>query len=117
MYDGGIVVAHVFPDLVGKDLGNSVDKNGVRFNAELAQKAAQGGGFVSFVFNKPGGDGTQSKIAYGSQVPGTSLWVGAGVYTDNVEQVKNEIAGQIRTAISDNLKKSLIGVVCCIALL
>ena len=117
VYDGGIVVAHVFPDLVGKDLGNSVDKNGVRFNAELAKKAAEGGGFVSFVFNKPGGDGTQSKIAYGSQVPGTSLWVGAGVYTDNVEQVKNEIAGQIRTAISDNLKKILIGVVCCIALL
>ena len=117
MYDGGIVVAHVFPDLVGKDLGNSVDKNGVRFNAELAQKAAQGGGFVSFVFNKPGGDGTQSKIAYGSQVPGTTLWVGAGVYTDNVEQVKKEIASQISTAISDNLKKILIAVVCCIALL
>ena len=116
VYDGGIVVAHVFPDLVGKDLGNSVDKNGVRFNAELAKKAAEGGGFVSFVFNKPGG-GTQSKIAYGSQVPGTSLWVGAGVYTDNVEQVKNEIAAQISTAISDNLKKILIGVACCIALL
>lgn len=88
VYDGGIVVAHVFPDLVGKDLGNSVDKNGVRFNAELAKKAAEGGGFVTFVFNKPGG-GTQSKIAYGAQVPGTSLWVGAGVYIDNVELVKN----------------------------
>ena len=116
VYDGGIVVAHVFPDLVGKDLGNSVDKNGVRFNAELAKKAAEGGGFVSFVFNKPGG-GTQSKIAYGSQVPGTSLWVGAGVYIDNVELVKNEIAGEISNAIFDNLKKILIGVVCCIVLL
>ena len=116
VYDGGIVVAHVFPDLVGKDLGNSVDKNGVRFNAELAQKAAEGGGFVSFVFNKPGG-GTQSKIAYGSQVPGTSLWVGAGVYIDNVELVKNKIAGEISNAIFDNLKKILIGVVCCIVLL
>ena len=116
VYDGGIVVAHVFPDLVGKDLGNSVDKNGVRFNAELAKKAAEGGGFVTFVFNKPGG-GTQSKIAYGSQVPGTSLWVGAGVYIDNVEQVKNEIAGQISDAIFANLKKILIAVVCCIVLL
>ena len=116
VYDGGIVVAHVFPDLVGKDLGNTVDKNGVRFNAELAKKAAEGGGFVSFVFNKPGG-GTQSKIAYGSQVPGTSLWVGAGVYIDNVEQVKNEIAAEISNAIFDNLKKILIAVVCCIVLL
>jgi len=116
VYDGGIVVAHVFPDLVGKDLGNSVDKNGVRFNAELAKKAAEGGGFVTFVFNKPGG-GTQSKIAYGSQVPGTSLWVGAGVYIDNVEQVKNEIAGQISDAIFANLKKILIAVACCVVLL
>ncbi|WP_411330567.1 methyl-accepting chemotaxis protein [Desulfovibrio desulfuricans] len=116
VYDGGIVVAHVFPDLVGKDLGNSVDKNGVRFNAELAKKAAEGGGFVTFVFNKPGG-GTQSKIAYGAQVPGTSLWVGAGVYIDNVEQVKNEIAGQISDAIFANLKKILIAVVCCVVLL
>ncbi|HZF60162.1 MAG TPA: methyl-accepting chemotaxis protein [Desulfovibrio sp.] len=116
VYDGGIVVAHVFPDLVGKDLGNSVDKNGVRFNAELAKKAAEGGGFVTFVFNKPGG-GTQSKIAYGSQVPGTSLWVGAGVYIDNVEQVKNEIAGQISDAINANLKQILIAVACCVVLL
>ena len=116
VYDGGIVVAHVFPDLVGKDLGNSVDKNGVRFNAELAKKAAEGGGFVTFVFNKPGG-GTQSKIAYGAQVPGTSLWVGAGVYIDNVEQVKNEIAGQISDAIFANLKKILIAVACCVVLL
>ena len=116
VYDGGIVVAHVFPDLVGKDLGNSVDKNGVRFNAELAKKAAEGGGFVTFVFNKPGG-GTQSKIAYGAQVPGTSLWVGAGVYIDNVEQVKNEIAGQISDAINANLKQILIAVACCVVLL
>ena len=116
VYDGGIVVAHVFPDLVGKDLGNSVDKNGVRFNAELAKKAAEGGGFVTFVFNKPGG-GTQSKIAYGAQVPGTSLWVGAGVYIDNVEQVKNEIAGQISDAIYANLKNILIAVACCVVLL
>ena len=116
VYDGGIVVAHVFPDLVGKDLGNSVDKNGVRFNAELAKKAAEGGGFVTFVFNKPGG-GTQSKIAYGAQVPGTSLWVGAGVYIDNVEQVKNEIAGQISDAIYANLKSILIAVACCVVLL
>ena len=116
VYDGGIVVAHVFPDLVGKDLGNTVDKNGVRFNAELAKKASEGGGFVTFVFNKPGG-GTQSKIAYGAQVPGTTLWVGAGVYIDNVEQVKNEIAGQISDAIYANLKSILIAVVCCIVLL
>ena len=116
VYDGGIVVAHVFPDLVGKDLGNSVDKNGIRFNAELAKKAAEGGGFVTFVFNKPGG-GTQSKIAYGAQVPGTSLWVGAGVYIDNVEQVKNEIAGQISDAINANLKQILIAVACCVVLL
>ena len=102
VYDGGIVVAHVFPDLVGKDLGNSVDKNGVRFNAELAKKAAEGGGFVTFVFNKPGG-GTQSKIAYGAQVPGTSLWVGAGVYIDNVDRDEIKLHNTMHVLLTETL--------------
>ena len=107
VYDGGIVVAHVFPKLVGKDLGGATDSNGVRFNAELAKKAAAGGGFVTFVFDKPGG-GKQSKIAYGSQVPGTTLWVGAGVYIDNVAAVKDKIEADFSTVVKDNLYFLLI---------
>lgn len=109
VYDGGIVVAHVFPKLVGQDLGGATDSNGVRFNAELAKKAAAGGGFVTFVFDKPGTKGEkQSKIAYGAQVPGTTLWVGAGVYIDNVEAVKQKIEADFSAVVNDNLHFLLI---------
>lgn len=117
VYDGGVVVAHVFPDLIGKDLGGSKDRNGVQFNAELAKKAAAGGGFVTFEFDKPGSAGEkQSKIAYGSQVPGTTLWVGAGVYFDNVEQVKQQMNTALTEEVEDYLRPILIFMLACILL-
>lgn len=117
VYDGGVVVAHVFPDLVGKDLGGSKDRNGVLFNAELAKRAAEGGGFVTFEFDKPGSaNEKQSKIAYGSQVPGTTLWVGAGVYFDNVEQVRQQMNTELTQKVNDYLRPILICMLVCIIL-
>lgn len=101
VYDGGLVVAHVKQDLVGKDLGGAVDANGVRFNAELARKAAAGGGFVEFIFEKPGA-GKQPKIAYGAAIPGTTLWVGAGIYIDNIDVIRTRITSEMETLINDS---------------
>jgi methyl-accepting chemotaxis protein len=49
----------------------------------LALAAAAGGGFVEYVFEKPG-QGVQPKVSYAQAIPGTDFWVGTGVYADNV---------------------------------
>jgi methyl-accepting chemotaxis protein len=74
----------------GKDLAENKDKNGVYFVRELSQRAAAGGGFVEYIFPKPG-KGDQPKLAYSEMIPGTKLWIGTGVYIDNIDEAKAAI--------------------------
>ncbi len=79
----------------GKDLAETKDKNGVYFVRELSQRAAAGGGFVEYIFPKPG-KGDQPKLAYSEMIPGTRFWIGTGVYIDNIDEA--------RAAINDTLE-------------
>ncbi|WP_353118322.1 methyl-accepting chemotaxis protein [Nitratidesulfovibrio sp.] len=74
----------------GKDLSENKDKNGVYFVRELAQRATSGGGFVEYIFPKPG-KGDQPKLAYAEMIPGTKFWIGTGVYIDNIDEAKAAI--------------------------
>lgn len=88
------------PSIQGKDLGNVQDKNGVYFVRELKQAAENGGDFVHFVFAKPGA-GDVAKLGYAEMIPGTQMWIGTGVYLDNIAifqaQMKEEISAGVRT--------------------
>jgi len=85
----------------GKDLGDVKDKNNVYFVRELA-KASAAGGFVEYVFPKPGA-GDQPKLAYAVGIPGTDLWLGTGVYIDNVDRTKAAIKADNAARIRDAL--------------
>ena len=91
----GLVLAHNNKSLIGKNLGQSTDKNGVRFNARLGEEAQRGGGFVEFIFAKPN-KGDQPKIAYAQMIPGTRFWIGTGIYVDNVAEVEETIFSDMR---------------------
>ncbi|MDR1397378.1 MAG: methyl-accepting chemotaxis protein [Desulfarculales bacterium] len=80
--------------LVGTDLGGTADKNGVYYVRELARQAAQGGGFVEFVFPKPQ-QGDQPKLGYAENIPGTAHWIGTGVYIDNVTAANGIISAEM----------------------
>ena len=86
----------------GKDLGDLKDKNNVYFVRELNQKAKAGGGFIEYIFPKPG-QGDQPKLAYATMIPGTTLWIGTGIYIDNIDRAKAAIrtdnAARIRSAL------------------
>ncbi|MCG8702279.1 MAG: methyl-accepting chemotaxis protein, partial [Bacteroidales bacterium] len=89
-------------ELVGADLGNTADTNGVYFVRELKEQAERGGGFVEYVFHKPG-KGTVDKLGYAEMIPGTEIWIGTGVYIDNIDEAKKHIdvtlSGIIRKSI------------------
>lgn len=82
------------PELVGQDLRDFIDSDGVFYVRELARQAHAGGGYVSYVFPKPSGK-QERKLSYSEMIPGTDMWVGTGVYIDNVDREEAVVASMI----------------------
>ena len=84
----GITLMHgVLPDLVGKDLSDSKDANGVYFvREELKEGQKPEGGFTSFLWPKPGSDKPVDKLAFSHKLPwGDTL--STGIYIDDVNAI------------------------------
>jgi methyl-accepting chemotaxis protein len=90
----------------GKDLGGAKDVNGLHFVQELRKQAEAGGGFVQYVFDKPG-HGDQPKVAYSTMIPGSDLWIGTGIYVDNIAAAQTEVAEEMEAASSRALTVAL----------
>ncbi|MDY0161858.1 methyl-accepting chemotaxis protein [Desulfobotulus sp.] len=90
------------PDLVGKDLRDAKDSNGVYYVQALQDAARRGGGFVEYVFDKPG-FGNQPKLSYSQPVPGTDMWLGTGIYIDNIAREQQRIATDINQRVTTYL--------------
>ncbi|WP_028585692.1 methyl-accepting chemotaxis protein [Desulfogranum mediterraneum] len=78
----------------GKDLGSVQDKNGVAVIRELRAKAEAGGGFVNYIWPKPG-SGDTPKLSYAEMIPGLDMWIGTGVYVDNIERATASLQGDM----------------------
>lgn len=103
---GMTMIAHMNQSLLGKDLKDLKDKNGVYLSRSLLEQAEKGGGFVSYIWDKPG-KGDTSKISYAQMVPGTDYFICTGVYIDNIEATK----AAITTEINKNVKTSIFRMV------
>jgi len=90
----------------GKDLAETKDVEGVYFVRELQQKAQAGGGFVHYVFAKPG-KGDQPKVSYAMMIPGTDMWIGTGVYIDNIAEAQAKVAADLEKAAARSLTIAL----------
>jgi methyl-accepting chemotaxis protein len=92
-YIGTYIFMHpTLPQREGEDLGSSADANGVYYVRDLYANAQKGGGFVEFVFPKPPSMENAPKLAYVEYIPGTDIWISTGIYIDNIEGAKAEIA-------------------------
>jgi methyl-accepting chemotaxis protein len=85
--------------LHGKDLSGLKDKNGVALVSELNAKAHAGGGFVTYIWPKPE-KGDQPKLSYAEMIPGTQMWIGTGVYLDNVDEERAAITSDIDSLVT-----------------
>ncbi len=95
------------PSVEGEDLGGAKDADGVFFVKEMAEEARRGGGFVQYIFQKPGA-GEQPKLAYAEMIPGTDMWLGTGVYIDNIEAAMAKVSGRIEHAVASKVKRIVI---------
>jgi methyl-accepting chemotaxis protein len=90
------------PSLEGTDLKDLKDPNGLYLIRELYETAKKGGGFVEYVFDKPG-KGDQPKVSYSTMIPGTDLWIGTGVYIDNIVEAQAKVAADQENAAARSL--------------
>lgn len=68
------------PKLVGKDMSNVRDINGVNLIPELIRAAAQGGGWVDYDWPDPVTKKVMPKSTYARKQPNGEGFVGVGVY-------------------------------------
>ncbi|STQ85547.1 hypothetical protein LS73_008490 [Helicobacter muridarum] len=112
------IVLPVRPDLVGKSLYDVKDAQGVFYVRELKDTGlnqSKEGKFVYYVFSKPSPNGTiidAPKVAYAQKIPNTNnLWIGTGVYIDNVENEAKTYSDIFVSAIAKNFL--LAGLIVC----
>lgn len=101
--EGTILVAHpIKPALNGKNLASFKDPNGTLLFQELNKAGKRGGGYVNYVWPKPG-KGDQPKLSYIAPIPGTSYSIGTGIYIDNLEAQNAVLASAIREIEENSL--------------
>jgi methyl-accepting chemotaxis protein len=93
-------------ELQGKDLGDMKDKNGIYLVRDLRDKAKGGGGFVEYIWPKPGA-GDVPKLSYAEMIPGTGMWIGTGVYLDNIAVYKTSMEEELNAQVSKNVSTML----------
>ncbi|WP_320170339.1 methyl-accepting chemotaxis protein [Maridesulfovibrio sp.] len=109
VYEG--TVNEVMPpnkSLQGQDLAGLKDQNGLYVIRELARVANSGGGFVRYYFEKPG-MGVQPKISYATPIPGTGMWIGTGVYLDNIKTETDSMGAAMADRADSITLKILLG--------
>jgi PAS domain S-box-containing protein len=87
-FDGRLLLNRALPELVGENIWNFTDSNGVKLVQELIAVAQQpGGGFVEYTWQKPDSDTTSLKLSYARGVPEWGWMVGTGLYLDEIGEL------------------------------
>ncbi|MDJ0949107.1 MAG: cache domain-containing protein [Alphaproteobacteria bacterium] len=74
-----------FPERQGGDIKQHTDYNGKQYGLELCKTAQlPGGGWVEYVWLKPGGEVPLRKISFVMSVEGRPYQLGAGIYDKTV---------------------------------
>ncbi len=98
LFRGTTCVIHpILKELEGMDMASQKGKNG-ELIVELQAKAKSGGGFVDYVYNKPG-KGEVPKVSYSVMVPGTEYLIFTGVYLDNIEKIQQRVTEDIHAGV------------------
>ncbi len=74
-----------FPEREGGDIKQHTDYNGKQYGFDLCETAGKpGGGWVEYMWLKPGGDKPMRKISYVMSVEDHPWQLGAGIYNESV---------------------------------
>jgi two-component system NarL family sensor kinase len=91
------------PELVGTEMWNWVDANGVRTIQRLIERARAGGGFHRYTWAKPSSDRAAPKLGYVVPVAHWGWIMGTGIYLDDVEAALAQVDAQQSRNIGETL--------------
>lgn len=104
--DDGLSLVHPRqPDLVGQNLWNMHDGNGVFVIRELIARAKEGGGFQPYLWPKPSTGQVERKLGYSVALPRWGWTLGTGIYLDDVDAA----AAQLRGGLLRSVRQTLTG--------
>ncbi|RYF76310.1 MAG: histidine kinase [Comamonadaceae bacterium] len=93
------------PDLVGQNLWNRRDADGVYMIRELIARAREGGGFQRYLWPKPSTGRIERKLGYSVELPRWGWMLGTGIYLDDVDGA----AGALRGNLLSSVRQTLMG--------
>lgn len=71
-----------FPERTGGNIREHLDWSGKHYGVELCEVAMRGGGWIEFIWPKPGTEEGMRKVAYIYPIPGMRYTVCAGIYNN-----------------------------------
>ena len=74
------------PDLIGTNLWYIKDSDGKFIIQDLMKKAVDGGGFYTYLWNKPSTQTETQKMSYATYLPKWGWMLGTGLYLDDIEE-------------------------------
>jgi len=91
------------PELVGEDLWNMTDPNGLQVIQALMHSAQSGKGFQRYAWQKPSTGQFAAKLVYVVMLERWGWMLGTGLYLEDVDQailnVREEVSGGIHTTM------------------
>jgi two-component system NarL family sensor kinase len=104
------------PELVGKNLWEMRDSNGLPVIQKLIEKAKAGGGFQRFLWRKPSTGLETDKLGYVVMLERWGWMLGTGIYLDDVAASTNKLREEVSAHVfSTILGLALVAVVASLA--
>ena len=112
-YDGVTLMNATQPELIGKNIWELTDPDGVKVIQEERKAAEKGGGdFIQYHWEKPSTKAVSPKISFVKGFPQWRWMVGAGVYADDIEPVIESREAEVRKEVWKDLSGLGISLVC-----
>lgn len=102
-YDGLNLVHPRQPELVGTNLWNMRDTDGIWVIRELIARAREGGGFQPYLWPKPSTAKIERKLGYAVALPRWGWMLGTGIYIDDVDAAAAKLRGNLLTSVRQTL--------------
>lgn len=92
------------PELVGQDLSDMRDVNGISVIKQLIARSLEGGGFVRYTWEKPSTRSATPKLGYAVALPRWNWMLGTGLYLDDIQVTLDKVDQQV----SENVATSML---------
>lgn len=115
-FSGRNLVHPRLPEVVGQNLWEVRDPNGVAVIQRLIEIARSGGGYLRYIWNKPSSGEAAEKLSYAVELKRWQWMLGTGIYLDDVaagtRKLNEEISARIENSI---LGAAMVAVVASLA--